>query len=47
LAPAIPRRWPRTRREGVRDAIKGIIEYDGLHYDGWLPAPRSDVEVAA
>ena len=26
------------RQEGVRDAIAGIIEYDGLHYDGWLPA---------
>jgi len=27
------------RREGERDAIQGIIDYDGLHYDGWLPAP--------
>ena len=26
------------RQEGVRDAIAGIIEYDGLHYDGWLAA---------
>jgi len=26
------------RQEGVRDAIGGIIEFDGLHYDGWLPA---------
>ena len=27
------------RREGERDAIQGIIDYDGLFYDGWLPAP--------
>lgn len=25
------------RHEGERDAIAGIIDYDGLHYDGWLP----------
>ena len=26
------------RRDGVRDAIDGIIDYDGIHYDGWLLA---------
>jgi hypothetical protein len=26
------------RREGDRDAIHGIIDYDGIHYDGWMPA---------
>jgi hypothetical protein len=26
------------RREGDRDAIDGIIDYDGIHYDGWMPA---------
>jgi hypothetical protein len=25
------------RLEGERDAIAGIVDYDGLHYDGGLP----------
>jgi hypothetical protein len=24
------------RRAGERDAIDGIIDYDGIHYDNWL-----------
>jgi hypothetical protein len=26
------------RRDGERDAVDGIIDFDGIHYDGWLPA---------
>jgi len=34
------------RREGERDAMHGIIAYDGLYYDGWLPPERSTPQCA-
>jgi hypothetical protein len=34
------------RREGTRYAFDGYIEWDDLHFDGWLPAKAEEQEAA-